>query len=182
MISRAGRRVRASARIGRFGPRSLAARLLVVVVVPMIGLQVFAYREVQHQRAAANSAAIVRAQVALLQRSGRLMAPLYVELVATDGLTRAEEIGIDRTELASILGVDLPSMLTQARIDLSAGLDAMGQSSNGVVLRSGTVVAERITELKGELATLRGVDERLSVATLARAASRYARLLATAAG
>ena len=156
MTRRSARQLRASARVGRFGPRSLAARLLVVVLVPMIGLQVFAYREVQHQRAAAASAATVRSQVALLQRSGRLMAPLYVELIATDGLTRAEEIGIDRTRLADILGVDLLTLLTQARIDLSAGLEAMRLSTNGFVLQSGVVVGDRIAELELELAQIRG--------------------------
>ncbi|MGB8858016.1 MAG: EAL domain-containing protein [Ilumatobacteraceae bacterium] len=155
MSDRSARSRRASFRIGRFGPRSLAARLLVVVLVPMLGLQVFAFREVQQQRRAAESAAEVRAQVSLLQQSGRVIAPLYVEFIATDGLTRSEEIGVDRTVLADIIGVDLLSLLVDARTELSAGLASLSTATAGLVLPSG-LASEQVAGIQRDLSNLRG--------------------------
>ena len=155
MTERAAARRGASTRVGGFGPRSLAARLLIVVLVPMIGLQVFAYREVRQLRTSADAAAQVRAQVMLLQETGRIISPLFVELIATDGLTRSEELGIDREQLSSILGIDLLALVTKARIELSDGLDALATTAGDTRLPSGVVLSDRIAEIQTELAAVR---------------------------
>ncbi|MFI0527707.1 MAG: hypothetical protein ACH37H_16490, partial [Ilumatobacteraceae bacterium] len=100
----AGRR-QASSRVGRMGPGSLGARLLTVLLVPIIGLQVFAFREVQGHNRSAASAAQVSARVALLQYSGQLIVPLYVELTATDGIAQGEQLGLSRNVLTEAVGL-----------------------------------------------------------------------------
>ncbi len=70
-------------RVGRFGLRSLGFRLLVVLLVPMVALQLLAFREVRRQRAAAQAAAVVSAEATLLSRTASLFVPLALENTAT---------------------------------------------------------------------------------------------------
>jgi diguanylate cyclase (GGDEF)-like protein len=156
MAERASGSRRASTRVGGIGPRSLAARLLVIVLVPMIGLQVFAYREVQRLRSSADAAARVRAQVMLLQETGRVISPLYIELIGTDGIARSEALGIDREDLSGILGIDLRSLVTTARGDLDDGLDSLAATAAGSRLPSGVVLGEQLALIRSDLATVRG--------------------------
>ena len=65
-----------SGRVGRFGPRSLGFRLLVVLLVPMVALQLLAFREVRRERAAARSAAVVSAEATLLSRTASIIVPV----------------------------------------------------------------------------------------------------------
>ena len=144
-----------SQRVGRFGPRSLAARLLTVLLVPVIGLQIFAYREVQAHRSAAQSAAEVRSQVAILQRSGQLIVPLYIEYTATDGVTQAEQLGIDRTALAAATGIDFLELVADARVELDQGLNDLVAAGAGLTLSSGTTLDDEAESIRGQLAEVR---------------------------
>ncbi len=144
-----------SQRVGRFGPRSLAARLLTVLLVPVIGLQIFAYREVQAHRSAAQSAAEVRSQVAILQRGGQLIVPLYIEYTATDGVTQAEQLGIDRTALAAATGIDFLRLVADARIELDQGLNDLVAAGAGLTLSSGTTLDDEVESIRRQLAEVR---------------------------
>jgi diguanylate cyclase (GGDEF)-like protein len=155
MSARPSGRRRSSSRVGRFGPRSLAAGLLTVLIVPMVGLQVFAYREVQTHREAATSAEKVRAQVSLLQQSGRLLAPLYVEFTATDGVTQAEVSGIPRAKLTSAIGIDFIGLIETSRVELDRDLDALAKSSSSVMLPSGLTIGTEVAEIRSELTAMR---------------------------
>ena len=84
LVRGSGDDTRAIARVGRFGPGSLSLRLLAVLLIPILGLEVLAWREVQQQRQAADSAAVVRHEVQLQQRSGELVVPLQVATLAAD--------------------------------------------------------------------------------------------------
>ncbi len=157
--------LRGSQRVGRFGPRSLAARLLTVVLVPVLGLQIFAYREVQAHRNEAQSAAEVRAQVAILQRGGQLIVPLYVEYTATDGVTRAESLGIDRTALATATDIDYLGLVADARVELDQGLDELVAAGSGVVVSSGATLDDEAQSIREQLAQVRNAfDARQQVA------------------
>ncbi len=145
-----------SQRVGHFGPRSLAARLLTVLLVPIVGLQIFAYREVQAQRSAARSAAQVRFQVAILQRGGQLIVPLYVEYTATDGVAQAEMLGIDRVALAAATGIDYLGLVADARVELDQGLDELVVAGAGVVMSSGAALDEEAQSVRKQLAQVRG--------------------------
>ena len=149
------KRRQASVRVGRFGPRSLAARLLTVLLVPVIGLQIFAYREVQAHRSAAESAAAVRTQVAIFQRGGHLIVPLYVEFTTTDGVSQAEALGIDRDALAVATGIDYLGMVADARTQLDAGLDELVSAGSGLVMSSGATLEVEADSIRAQLATVR---------------------------
>ncbi len=146
---------RRSQRVGRFGPRSLAARLLTVMLVPVIGLQVFAYREVQTHRSAAQSAAEVRAQVVVLQHAGQLIVPLYVEYITTDGVMQAELQGIDRGALAAATNIDYIGLITGARVELDQGLDELVSAGSGLVLSSGSTLEGEAQSIREQLTQVR---------------------------
>ena len=141
--------------MGRFGPRSLAARLLTVLLVPMIGLQVFAYRELDAQREAEDSAARVSEQVSLLQHTGQLIVPLYIEFTATAGVAEAEVRGLDRIELDDTLGIDFVGFVSESRAQLDEALAALSASSGAVRLPSGVTIGEEIASIESELADVR---------------------------
>jgi len=126
-----------------------------VLLVPMIGLQVFAYREVRHQQRAAESAATVSRQVSLLQHTGQLIVPLYIEFTGTDGMAQAELLGIDRTVLVEVTGLDFPAYVSGARTELDAGLEELDAAGGELTLRSGVTVAVEVAELRAELAGVR---------------------------
>ena len=101
-------------RVGRFGPRSLTFRLLVVLLVPMAGLQVFAWREVNRQRAVAEDSEGVRAEVEVLRTTGSLLVPISQEAAVSRALVEGSQQGLD-TE----------SMLGSARMLIDNTIDSM---------------------------------------------------------
>jgi methyl-accepting chemotaxis protein len=150
----AGRR-RASSRVGRVGPGSLGARLLTVLLVPIIGLQVFAFREVQGHNRSAASAAQVSARVALLQYSGQLIVPLYVELTATDGIAQGEQLGLSRNVLTEAVGLNFIDMINTARAQLDESLDGLATAWPDERLPSGVTLGEEVAEIRLDLARVR---------------------------
>ncbi|HQZ35975.1 MAG TPA: EAL domain-containing protein [Ilumatobacteraceae bacterium] len=134
--------------------------------MPVVGLQIFAYREVQAHRSAAQSAAHVRAQVAILQRGGQLIVPLYIEYTATDGVTQAEQQGIDRSMLTDATGVDYLRLVADARAQLDQGLDELVAAGPGVVLSSGVSLADEAQSIREQLTQVRRTfDAEQQVAT-----------------
>jgi len=150
----AGRR-QASSRVGRMGPGSLGARLLTVLLVPIIGLQVFAFREVQGHNRSAASAAQVSARVALLQYSGQLIVPLYVELTATDGIAQGEQLGLSRNVLTEAVGLNFIDMINTARAQLDESLDGLATAWPDERLPSGVTLGEEVAEIRLDLARVR---------------------------
>jgi diguanylate cyclase (GGDEF)-like protein len=147
-------RVRSS-RVGRFGPRSLGFRLLIVLLVPIVGLQVFAFREVRRQQESADAAAEVSRQVQLLRDAGSLVAPLYLEVTGTHATVQAEAMGIDRTELASRTGVDFSGYVQAARTDLDAALADLVTRDGDLFLADGQQLATHAAESRTSLAAMR---------------------------
>ena len=145
-----------SSRVGRFGPRSLAAALLTMLLVPMVGMQVFAFREVVTHREAAASAGQVRQQVSLLQHVGRLIVPLYIELSATTGVTQVEQRGVPRTLLTASIGVDFIGLVQSSRLQLDDNLVSLSKDWTSYSLPSGRTLGAEISEIEHELASMRG--------------------------
>ncbi|MEY4338828.1 MAG: hypothetical protein RLZ14_678 [Actinomycetota bacterium] len=104
----------APGRVGRFGPRSLGFRLLVVLLVPMFALQLFAFREVRLQHEAARAASVVSAEATLLSRTASLIVPLALENTATltmDDPSGAIDFERIRAEARAALDNEFPVVL-----------------------------------------------------------------------
>ena len=107
-----------------------------VALVPMVGLQFFAFRELTRERDAVDAAATANQQLELLAHAGALVAPLYAEYVATLGIARAEATGIPRNDIEPTIGVDFVRILDQARaqfdlaeIRLERAVESLGDTS-----------------------------------------------------
>ncbi len=144
-----------SSRVGRFGPRSLTARLLAVTLIPMAGLQLFALREVDRQRKVASSADIAAEQMVILQRAGTVIVPLYFEHTATLGIGRAEALGLDRELVADVIGVDFITILTESRAELDEGLAALRAVAGDTVLATGETFDDALTTALEQLERVR---------------------------
>ena len=149
------RSTRATERVGRFGPRSLAARLLTVLVVPMLGMLLLAYQEVTRQQEAAEAAVTVSSQVTLLQHTGRVIVPLYLEFSGTDGVTQAELNGLDRTTLDEVIGLDFLGLIGTSRTDLDQSLDDLDATAGSLLLRSGQTLRNELGAVRADLERIR---------------------------
>jgi diguanylate cyclase (GGDEF)-like protein len=141
--------------VGRFGPRSLAFRLLIVLLVPIVGLQVFAFREVQHQQRAADTAAHVSRQVELLQAAGTVVVPLYLELIATHAVTQAQASGTSRDELMTASKIDLLGWVLDQRPVVDETLAKLGATQGDVQLEDGSTISTQLAAGTAALRTMR---------------------------
>lgn len=142
-------------RVALFGPRSLTARLLVVLLVPTSALGVFAYHDVADRTTAASDAARISDQISLLQDSERLLAPLYTEYNAALGLRLAESVGLSNQAVYELVGIDFISMVTSARIQLDSGLDQIVASHGTERLHRGETIAEEVAQARDQLRATR---------------------------
>jgi len=121
----------------------------------MIGMQVFAFREVQTHRRAAAAAAKVSAQVEMLQQAGQILVPLYIEFTATDGVSQAAAQGIERDALSAITSVDYLGLVRTARVDLDAGLDELVARWPNQLLANGNTLGVEMADIRAELVEVR---------------------------
>ena len=126
-----------------------------MVLVPIVGLQVFAFREVQRQQRAADTASRVANQVELLQSAGSVVVPLYLELIATHAVSQAQASGITRDQLKSKSSIDLLGWVVDQRPVVDAALAQLGTGQGDVLLDDGTTVGARLTAGRSALATMR---------------------------
>ncbi|NDB19134.1 MAG: hypothetical protein EB027_07750, partial [Actinobacteria bacterium] len=180
----------ATGRVGRFGPRSLSFRLLVVLLVPMAGLQAFAWREVNRQRAVAQSSEDVRADVEVLRSTGSLLVPIAQEAAVSRALVEGTQQGLDTESMLGSARMIIDDTLTNILLQLTdlrppneddilddidrlrQALDAARASVDGGSERSATAVnqLEQVLSLAVALNTNLG-DELRTAASTSRLAS-----------
>ncbi|MFM2076225.1 MAG: hypothetical protein RJA49_115, partial [Actinomycetota bacterium] len=88
-----------SPRVGRFGPRSLSFRVLLLVLVPMLAMQLLAWRDLRSERADQRAAAEVEAQTRLLHDTADLIAPVITEVSLMSAVVQGEAKGLPRAEI-----------------------------------------------------------------------------------
>ena len=164
----------ATTRRGWLSPRSLAFRLFVVVLIPVVALAPFAYAEVRRSGIYANDAARAADAVALLRASQSLLVPLYTEATATGGLRSAELNGVDQATVRLLTGIDFVPQVVVARVELDAGLKNLLAVGRNVVLQTGTTIGEEVTAAQVAMSEARQAfdDERLSTIDLDRSFGR----------
>ena len=149
-----------SALVGRFGPRSLGFRLLVVLLVPMVGLQLFAYRELHRQRDVVQAAGAVSHQSELLRATAAITVPLYLEYTATSGLLQADEMGFDREVLTELGGRDFDVIRLDAITRLDTALDDAEATTAAVSASTRSAMITMLDGMRAELDLLRvGFDD-----------------------
>jgi diguanylate cyclase (GGDEF)-like protein len=141
--------------VGRFGPRSLGFRLLVVLLVPMVGLQLFAYRELRRQRDVVHAAGEVSRQSELVRATAALIVPLYLEYTSNGGLLQADEKNFDRATLTELAGADFELIRGQAATDLDAALAAAEAAAEQVSAPTRHAVRTTLDGIRADLQVLR---------------------------
>jgi diguanylate cyclase (GGDEF)-like protein len=95
----------------------LSFRLLVVLLVPMAGLQVFAWREVNRQRSVAADSEDVRAGVEVMRTTGSLLVPIAQEMAVSRALVEGSQQGLDTESMLgsarSIIDDTIDTLLLQ---------------------------------------------------------------------
>ena len=131
------------------------ARLLLVALVPMAGLQFAALRELQRQGDISRGADTAAREMAVLQQVGTVIPPLYAEFTATLGIAQAESLGIDRATVAEAIGVDFLAIVATARTAMDEGLDALERGTGAQVLTSGDTVSSALNRARAAITTVR---------------------------
>ena len=144
-----------SSRVGRFGPRSLTFRVLLVVLVPMIGLQLLAWRDLRTERAAATAATEVKGLADLLHTAANVIVPLSKELTVTNSLVVMRNKGYDLPTLEAATGIDYTEVRDDAMAQVDDTLEQLAADGAGVTLTDGTDVAEVAVDLQTRVADLR---------------------------
>jgi diguanylate cyclase (GGDEF)-like protein len=116
-------RDRDSSRVGRFGPRSLTFRVLLVVLVPMIALQYLTFRDARDQRHKADAATLVGERLNVLQHTAALVVPMTIEVTVEGGIARGEKLQVTRFQMDTMGQPAIDSFL-EMRDDSVKRLDA----------------------------------------------------------
>ena len=146
MTSRAVRR--------RFGLGSLACRLLLLFGAPLVVAQVLLVEEIGDRRSAVAQADDLSDDIGLMAAVSELSAPAAIEQMVSFGLDELDHLGLDRAVLGETIGIDYLPWLADARTRFDAALDRL-VTGDGTRLVGGRTVADRVTELRAELAARR---------------------------
>ena len=116
-------RDRDSSRVGRFGPRSLTFRVLLVVLVPMIALQYLTFRDARDERHKADAATLVGERLNVFQHTAALVVPMTIEVTVEGGIARGERLKVTRFQMDRMGQPAIDSFL-EMRDDSVKRLDA----------------------------------------------------------
>ncbi len=152
-------RERGSSRVGRFGPRSLTFRVLLVVLVPMIALQYLTYRDARDERRKSQSATLVGQRLDLLHHAANLIVPMTVELTVESGVAQGEERNAERADIDTMAAPIVPSFLalrTEAVDTLDAELAILDDAGVDV-----SATRDLLAPLRAQFDTGEALDARL---------------------
>jgi diguanylate cyclase (GGDEF)-like protein len=135
---------------------SLAARLLALVVVPLVAFTVLGVQRIDAERRTAQRTEQL-ADVVRLQGAVAAVYPYAnLERTALEGLTRIDELGVPRILVVTIAGVDLEEITSTNAALLDAALDDLdGQYGDLVLPDDGTTLGARLDAFRRELGTQR---------------------------
>lgn len=158
-----------------FRSASLAARLLTLVVLPMLALTVLAVQRIEDERHTASEAENVVEAVGMQQAVADILPAANLERIALEGLARVDELGIPRPLIMTLAGVDLEEVYTGNTSRLDAALDRLADSYGQVVLDDGSRVIDNVRAVRRDLQTQRALSSE-GAAALNGVAAAFERL------
>lgn len=154
---------------------SLAARLLILVIVPMLAVTVLAAQRIQDERRTAREAEKVVDAVGLQQTVADILPPANLERIALEGLARVDELGLPRSLVMTLSGVDLEEVYSGNAARLDAALDRLADGYRDVVLPDGTRLIEEVRAVRRDLQTQRALSGE-NAATVGGVSAAFERL------
>ncbi len=121
----------------------------------MLGLGVLAVQRIEAERSTATSARELVEDARRQRDIAAVYAPAQLEQIALEGLAAIDALGLPRDLVVTVAGVDLETMYNQNVEDLDGALDRLTEQHGDFVLDDGTILSDRISFTRGELASQR---------------------------
>ncbi len=148
---------------GRSTP--LAARLVALVIVPMLAVGYLATERIASERSEASGASELVDVVELQQTVAAIFTPAQLERLALSGLAEVDALGVPRDLIVGVSGFDLESIRTANLADLTNAFDELNEKYRTLELPTGTLVGDRLGPIRGALQVQQDLsDERRATA------------------
>lgn len=136
--------------------------MVLLSLLPLLLAQFLVFRDLGRHRAAAADATALAFRIGLMSAVSSVYAPAAFEELTSLGYTYVDDLKVDRALISAALGVDFEPYLPRARVALDVALDSLAQGYGDLVLDDGQTVAERLGDIRGELAGQRALlDQRI---------------------
>jgi diguanylate cyclase (GGDEF)-like protein len=133
------------------GLRSLAGRLVLLLLLPLMIAQVLVFRDLQRLRSAAVDSTALSQNISTMAVVSAVYAPAAFEEMTSSGLAVVDGLGFDRSLLAGVLGLDYEPYLAKSRTNLDRALDELSAQSGTLKLSDGRTVQDRLVSLRRDL-------------------------------
>ena len=137
----------------------LAARLVALVIVPLLAVGFLATQRIEVERAAASEASELVDIVELQQTVAAIFTPAQVERLTLTGLAAVDALGVPRELIVGFSGFDLESIRSENLADLNRAFDELNGRYRTLALRDGTLVGDRLGPIRGALQTQRAMSD-----------------------
>ena len=137
----------------------LVARLLALVLVPLLAVGYLATQRIESERTAASEASDLVVAVELQQAVAAIFPPAQLERLALTGLAAVDGLGVPREFVVGLTGFDLESITSDNLADLERAFDELNASYRSMVLSDGSVVGDRLGPIRGALQTQRDLSD-----------------------
>ena len=136
-----------------FNDRStpLTARLLALVIVPLLAVGYLATERIAVERSEASEASELVDVVELQQTVAAIFTPAQLERLALSGLAAVDAIGVPREVIVGVTGFDLESIRSDNLRDLERAFDELNERYRTLELADGTPVGDRLGPIRGAL-------------------------------
>ena len=143
------------------GLRSLAGRLVLLLLIPLVAFQALTVTSLLERRAAADEARRLARDIDLMAEVGGLYAPIALEAAASVGMAEVDRIGVDRQVVVDVIGIDYVPYIERSRAEADDLLDQLIEDHADLMLLDGRNAIEVTAEVRAELDRQRALlDER----------------------
>lgn len=105
--------------------------VVALLLIPLLGVGIFSYREIDRNNESATAASSLSSASAIHASAASLLVPLEVDRLASLGLVRIAEIGLDADIVKGLLGLDLDALVAENDVRLDAAFDALEAALDG---------------------------------------------------
>jgi diguanylate cyclase (GGDEF)-like protein len=136
----------------RLGGLPLAVYVVALLMIPLLGVGFFSFREVDRNNQSAVAASSLASSSSVHASAVSLLVLLEVERVASLGLVRIDEFGLDSDSVSQLSGVDLEAMIVENSAGVREGFEILQRSmvASGLAGIDGVVSVRAIIEAEAD--------------------------------
>ena len=137
----------------------MAARLLTLVLVPVVALTVLAIQRIDTEQQAALQARRVVEGVELQRAVAEVYPYANLERIALEGLARIDELHVPRPLVTTLAGIDLETVYSTNAEKFDDALDQLTEGYRQIVLPDGESLGNRLRTIRLDLQTQRTLSD-----------------------